>query len=60
MPARRFFVEGVRRRATPVEIGGSDARKIIHVLRLRDGDAIEIVDSAGALFKPRLGLPGRS
>ena len=58
MPARRFFVEGVGVVGDAVEIHGSDARKIIHVLRLRDGDSIEIVDSAGSLFSATLAISG--
>jgi 16S rRNA (uracil1498-N3)-methyltransferase len=48
--ARRFFVEGVREVGDIVEVGGSDARKIARVLRLRAGDRIEIVDSAATAF----------
>ncbi len=33
-----------------VEIGGSDARKIVRVLRLQRGDRIEVVDSAAVAF----------
>ncbi|HTU70098.1 MAG TPA: 16S rRNA (uracil(1498)-N(3))-methyltransferase [Candidatus Baltobacteraceae bacterium] len=54
MPARRFFVPDVHRLGELVAIDGSDAHKIAHVLRLRDGDEIEIVDSAGAVFAARL------
>ena len=50
MPARRFFVEGVRASGDLIDITGGDAHKIAHVLRLRDGDALEVVDSAGAVF----------
>jgi 16S rRNA (uracil1498-N3)-methyltransferase len=50
MPARRFFVPGAHRVGSSVELAGSDAHKIAHVLRLRHGDALEIVDSAGTLF----------
>lgn len=50
MPARRFFVRGVHRSGESVAIDGSDAHKVVNVLRLRAGDAIEIVDSAGSLF----------
>lgn len=50
MSARRFFVEGVYAAGAAVEIAGTDAHKIVHVLRLRDGSSIEIVDSAGTLF----------
>jgi 16S rRNA (uracil1498-N3)-methyltransferase len=58
MPARRFFVEGVRSTGESVAIAGSDAHKIARVLRLRDGDAIEIVDSAGATFAAALTIAG--
>lgn len=42
-----------------MEIGGSDARKIAKVLRLRDGDRIEIVDSSGTAFGASIGGTGR-
>ncbi|MEO6834703.1 MAG: 16S rRNA (uracil(1498)-N(3))-methyltransferase [Candidatus Tumulicola sp.] len=58
MSARRFFVEGVREIGACVEIGGSDARKIVRVLRLTDGDAIEVVDSAGTLFTAAIAIDG--
>ena len=54
MPARRFFVEGVRAAGERVAIGGADAHKIVAVLRLRDGDSIELVDSAGTQFDARV------
>lgn len=50
MPSRRFFTAGVRHAGATVEIGGSDAHKIVRVLRLRPGDPIEIVDSGGSLY----------
>ncbi|HTX56476.1 MAG TPA: 16S rRNA (uracil(1498)-N(3))-methyltransferase [Candidatus Acidoferrales bacterium] len=50
MPARRFFVLDVHHAGEDVAIEGSDAHKIRNVLRLRSGDAIEIVDSAGTVF----------
>lgn len=58
MPARRFFVEGVQREGARVPIGDSDARKIVRVLRLRDGDRIEVVDSSGALYVARAAIHG--
>lgn len=58
MPARRFFVEGVRAAGERVAIGGADAHKIVAVLRLRDGDNIELVDSAGTQFDARLHVDG--
>jgi 16S rRNA (uracil1498-N3)-methyltransferase len=58
MPARRFFVEGVRTAGERVTIGGADARKIVAVLRLRDGDDVELVDSSGTRFDARLHVDG--
>jgi 16S rRNA (uracil1498-N3)-methyltransferase len=58
VPARRFFIEGVTAFGESVTIGGSDARKIVRVLRLNDGDAIEIVDSAGNVFAASIGIEG--
>lgn len=60
MPARRFFVEGVRGVGERVTIDGEDARKIVAVLRLHDGDTIELVDSAGTQFEARLHLDGNA
>lgn len=54
MPARRFFVPDVHHAGELVAIGGSDTHKIANVLRLRDGDEVEIVDSAGAVFSATL------
>jgi 16S rRNA (uracil1498-N3)-methyltransferase len=50
MPARRFFVQNAHESGEVVAIHGSDAHKITNVLRLRDGDAIEVVDSRGLVF----------
>jgi len=47
---QRFFVEGVHSSGDVVALGGSDARKIVTVLRKRSGDRIQIVDSAAAVF----------
>lgn len=57
--ARRFFVDGECESGACVDIGDGDARKIRHVLRLRDGDAIEVVDSAGTAFDAALAFDGR-
>lgn len=46
----RFFVEHVHATGDRVTIGGSDAHKIVNVLRLRTGDEIEVTDSGGTLF----------
>jgi 16S rRNA (uracil1498-N3)-methyltransferase len=58
MSARRFFVEGVRSAGERVAIQGADARKMLAVLRLRDGDAVELVDSAGTRFDARVHVDG--
>ncbi len=54
MPARRFFVRDAHRAGEVVAVHGSDAHKIVNVLRLRDGDVIEVVDSRGAIFAATL------
>ena len=54
MPARRFFVRDAHHAGEVLPIDGSDAHKIVNVLRLRDGDVIEIVDSRGAIFAATL------
>jgi len=48
----------VRESGEFVEIGGSDARKIRRVLRLRDGEAIEVIDSAGTAFEAAIVIDG--
>jgi 16S rRNA (uracil1498-N3)-methyltransferase len=58
MPARRFFVGGVHHSGEPVLIDGSDAHKILNVLRLRGGDEIEVVDSGGTVFAALLETSG--
>lgn len=42
-----------------VEIKGSDAHKIAHVLRLQRGDRIEVVDSAAGAFEAAIDEIGR-
>lgn len=56
MSARRFFVAGVYAGGDSVAIAGADAHKIEHVLRLKSGDRIEVVDSAGTLFDAQLDI----
>jgi 16S rRNA (uracil1498-N3)-methyltransferase len=62
MPARRFFVDGARSAGQTVALDPRDAHKIANVLRLRDGDRIEVVDAAGQAYGARLrfvsGAPG--
>jgi 16S rRNA (uracil1498-N3)-methyltransferase len=57
--ARRFFVDGTREVGSVVEIGGSDAHKIARVLRLREGDRLEIIDSAATAFAATIDGMGR-
>jgi 16S rRNA (uracil1498-N3)-methyltransferase len=54
MPARRFFVRDAHHAGEVVAVHGSDAHKIVNVLRLRDGDVIEVVDSVGSIFSATL------
>jgi 16S rRNA (uracil1498-N3)-methyltransferase len=42
-----------------VELGTGDARKAAVVLRARDGDAIEVVDSSGRVYAGRVRLDGK-
>jgi 16S rRNA (uracil1498-N3)-methyltransferase len=58
MPARRFFVPDAHRIGDAVEIDAADARKIVTVLRLRDGDAIEVIDSTATLYDASIGIDG--
>jgi 16S rRNA (uracil1498-N3)-methyltransferase len=58
MPARRFFVRDRHEAAERVAIEGADAHKIAHVLRLRTGDTVEIVDSAAQVFAASLSIDG--
>jgi 16S rRNA (uracil1498-N3)-methyltransferase len=52
--ARRFFVEDTHAAGERVVVTDADAHKIRDVLRLRAGDAIEIVDSSGQVFDAML------
>jgi 16S rRNA (uracil1498-N3)-methyltransferase len=56
MSARRFFVDGSREAGERIAISERDAHKIARVLRLRDGDDLEIVDAAGRAFDARVRL----
>lgn len=58
--ARRFFIEGTGQAGSVIEIGGSDAHKIAHVLRLTPGDRIEIIDSTATEFDAAIETIGRS
>jgi 16S rRNA (uracil1498-N3)-methyltransferase len=58
-PARRFFVEGVQQAGSVVEIGGSDAHKMTHVLHLHPGDGVEVIDSGANAFAASIEAMGR-
>lgn len=60
MGARRFFVADAHATGDRVTIAGSDAHKIAHVLRLRDGDEIEIADSTACVYRAELQIDGAS
>jgi 16S rRNA (uracil1498-N3)-methyltransferase len=58
--ANRFFIEGRHQSGDVVPLDGSDAHKIVNVLRMRDGDAIEIIDSAAQRFAATVAIDGRT
>lgn len=58
--ARRFFVEGTAEAGNVIEIAGSDAHKITHVLRLAAGDRIEVIDSTATEFGAAIEAIGQS
>ncbi|HVS45430.1 MAG TPA: 16S rRNA (uracil(1498)-N(3))-methyltransferase [Verrucomicrobiae bacterium] len=58
MSLPRFFVEGQHDVGEVVSLEGGDARKIALVLRLRDGDEIEAIDSSAQRFRARLSIRG--
>lgn len=60
MTLPRFFIEGKRERGDTVAFDGSDARKIAVVLRMREGDSIEVIDSAAQRFRGTLHFEGRN
>ncbi len=43
-----------------MRLDGSDAHKIVNVLRKRDGDEIEVIDSAAQRFAATLAIDGRT
>ncbi len=54
MRAPRFFVDGVFAPGDTVTLSGADAHKAADVLRLRDGDSIELIDSSGTAYAATL------
>jgi 16S rRNA (uracil1498-N3)-methyltransferase len=60
MPRDRFFVSGARAPGERVALEPDDARKLITVLRRQPGDAVHVVDGAGAGFTARLAIDGKA
>jgi len=58
MGARRFFVAQRHDVGDRLTIEGSDAHKIVDVLRLRTGDEVEIADSTAQVFSAKLQIDG--
>jgi len=56
----KFFVEGRHETGDVVTLDGSDAHKVVNVLRMGGGDTIEVIDSAAQHFKASLRIDGRS
>jgi 16S rRNA (uracil1498-N3)-methyltransferase len=60
MPRDQFFVSGIRAIGDVVALAPDDARKLRTVLRAQTGDAVQIVDAAGATFAATVQLTGTS
>ncbi|MDQ2992648.1 MAG: RsmE family RNA methyltransferase, partial [Candidatus Eremiobacteraeota bacterium] len=56
--AARFFIEGTHAAGERVVFDDADAHKILHVLRLRDRDPVEVFDSSSRAFLARLAVDG--
>jgi 16S rRNA (uracil1498-N3)-methyltransferase len=56
----RFFIDGLYEPGDFVRLTGADAHKITNVLRLRDGDHVELIDSGGNVFFAALEFGGRT
>jgi len=59
VPAR-FFIEGTHAAGDEVALDPGDARKIATVLRMRDGDEIETIDSSSTRYRATLRIDGAS
>lgn len=56
----RFFVEGVHARGERVVFAADDARKIVTVLRGKNGESVHVVDSAGAAYSATIEIDGHA
>jgi len=54
MHLHRFFVPPDTIESDPVLLGGSLAHQLCHVLRLKPGDEIELLDNTGLAYRARL------
>lgn len=54
----RFFVEGVRALGERITFAADDAHHIARVLRARDGERVEVIDSAGNAWAATLAIAG--
>jgi 16S rRNA (uracil1498-N3)-methyltransferase len=52
--ASRFFVAGIFAIGDAVDLAADEARKLLVVLRARAGDAVEVVDSSGRVYRALL------
>jgi 16S rRNA (uracil1498-N3)-methyltransferase len=59
MPRDRFFIEGIYAPGARVGFAPDDAHKIVTVLRMAEGERVEIVDSAGTAFAASLVVDGK-
>jgi len=57
MPAR-FFLEGTHAVGDVVALDPGDARKVATVLRMRDGDEVEAIDSASTRYRAGVAIDG--
>lgn len=60
MKPPRFFLPGIAVIGDDVALSGSDARKIVGVLRMRTGDRIELCDSAARIYAASLDVRDRA
>jgi 16S rRNA (uracil1498-N3)-methyltransferase len=54
----RFFLEGTHAPGDEVALDASDARKVATVLRMRDGDEIEAIDSGSTRYRATVHIDG--
>lgn len=55
---RRFFIQPVTDHREVIALGREEARHCLRVLRLQPGDAVELIDGAGGLYRGTLEVRG--